>query len=130
MPWVHSWSAYSSWREVKPINADARALLHASVEHRNWIHTLEIYLFDRASKEPELRETECHLGNWLAYDASTEQKNHPLFQELKEVHSELHDYAKKLLCFSDSEKTLGIKKLQELRKEILYKLEMLMDLKK
>lgn len=129
LSWVHSWSGYEVWREIKPISADGRAILHASVEHRSWINTVEAFLFDKTSKEPELRVTECHLGNWLAYDASAKQKNHPLFQELKEVHSELHNYAKKLLVLSKNEKIIGIKKLHELRKEILKKLEELMDLK-
>jgi EAL domain-containing protein (putative c-di-GMP-specific phosphodiesterase class I) len=123
--WIKSWKGFSSWELTKKIDTENHAILHASIEHRNWIKSIEEYLQNKTSKLPQLSSTHCYLGNWLLHGSTKEQRNHPEFEQLKEIHAELHDYAEKLLLLQEDEYSAGIEKLEELRKQILIKLEAL-----
>ena len=123
--WMKSWKGFTSWQATKPTNADGRAIMHAAMEHNNWINSIEAFLQDKTSELPELGSSHCYLGNWISHSATKEQRNHPEFEELNKIHSELHDYAEKLLRSSEQDKAQGIEKLRELRKKVLVKLEVL-----
>jgi hypothetical protein len=126
--WVESWKGFPSWGATTPINENNRAILHASVEHRNWILSIEEFLQKKSSKLPELGSAHCHLGSWLLHDASIEQRNNPDFKSLDKLHSELHRYAAELLHSEGDNKSDAIEKLKEMRDEILQKLELLMTI--
>ena len=123
--WMKSWKGLASWQTIKPINADDRAILHTAMEHKNWINSVEAFLQNKTSKLPELNSSKCYLGNWISHSATKGQRNHPAFEQLKEIHSELHSYAEKLLYSNEQDKEAGIQKLRELHKKILAKLEAL-----
>ncbi|MDO8455162.1 MAG: EAL domain-containing protein [Sulfurimonas sp.] len=125
--WMESWNGFPSWGETTLINASNRAILHASVEHRNWIFSIEEFLQNKSSNLPELGSAHCHLGSWLLHDASKEQRNSPDFESLNRLHSELHLYATELLHSEKENKSDGIEKLKRMRDEILQKLESLMS---
>ncbi|MDO8454724.1 MAG: EAL domain-containing protein, partial [Sulfurimonas sp.] len=129
LKWIDAWSGYDSWKTIKRINTDNRALLHTSIEHRNWINAVEAFLLNKSSKLPELSVSGCHLGNWIMHDASIEQRKHPAYEALDIQHKELHKYAKTLLQSSEDDKIAGINKLRQIREEILQKLEALISFK-
>ncbi len=128
LEWIDSWSGYDSWKTIKRINTDNRALLHTAIEHRNWIDSVEVFLLNKSSKLPEFSASSCRLGNWIMHDASTEQRKHPAYEALDRQHKELHKYAKILIQSSEEDKIVGINKLRQIREEILQKLEALISL--
>jgi diguanylate cyclase (GGDEF)-like protein/PAS domain S-box-containing protein len=126
--WIKSWKGFPSWEGTKPISEEKRPILHASIEINNWINSIEDYLKNKTSNIPQLNETQCHLGKWIQYGISEEERKKPEFEQLKKLHSKLHNYADKLLLVNKDEYSIGIKKLKELRKEILTKLEILIKI--
>lgn len=124
--WMRSWKGFESWKVTKPINIENRAILHAAIEHRNWIESIEVYLQNKNLRRPKLAAKECHLGRWLLAGASTEKRNNPVFKELSEIHSELHIFAEEVLLGAHDNNSEDIKKIEQLREEILIKLELLM----
>ncbi len=123
--WMKSWKSFASWQTTKPLNADDSGLLHTTIEYNTWINSIEAFLQNKASILPELDQSKCYLGNWISHSATEEQRNHPEFEQLKEMHSELHSYVEKLLYSNEQDKEAGIVKLRELHKIILTKLEAL-----
>ena len=125
--WIKSWKGFSSWELTKLVSEDKRAILHASIEHTSWINSIEAYLQNKTSDIQQLSSSHCHLGNWILHTSSKELRNKPEFEELKELHSQLHDYAQKLLLFNKDEYSTGIVKLKDLGKKILTKIEVLIE---
>ncbi len=125
--WIENWHGYPSWKETKQINADIRALLYASIEHRNWIQGVEDFLQGKLFKLPQLGSSGCHLGHWI-HDAPEQQKKQSQYKELKKLHTELHSYAKELLHSKEMDKEAGMKELKNLRTKILAELEELIAL--
>ena len=125
--WIKSWKGFSSWELTKLVSEDKRAILHASIEHTSWINSIEAYLQNKTSDIQQLSSSHCHLGNWILHTSSKELRNKPEFEELKELHSQLHDYAQKLLLFNKDEYSAGIVKLKDLGKKILTKIEVLIE---
>ncbi|MFA6136976.1 MAG: EAL domain-containing protein [Sulfurimonas sp.] len=129
LEWAEAWSGYDIWKSTKRINTDNRALLHASIEHRNWINSVESFLLNKSLKLPEFNPSNCRLGKWIMHDASIEQRKHPAYEALDRQHKELHKYAKILIQSSEDEKIAGINKLRQIHEEILQKLEALISFK-
>ena len=123
--WIKSWKGFALWQITKTINEDNRSIVHAVIELNTWINNIEAFLQNNVSELPELDASNCYLGNWLLYNGSKEQCNHPEFKQLKELHAELHNYAQKLLRSNEQDKEIGIKKLRELHKRTLSKLKIL-----
>ena len=127
MDWVESWKGFASWEVTKPIDAQSHVVLHAAIEHNDWINHMEAFLQNKNSKLPQLDSSHCYLGNWLSHSSSKKHRNNFEFQQLKETHSRLHNNAEKLLRSSEQDKTAGIEQLRELSKEILLHLEALLS---
>ncbi|PLA74488.1 GGDEF domain-containing protein, partial [Hydrogenovibrio sp. SC-1] len=125
--WIQSWKGFSSWEKVKPLNPQNRAILHTEVEHKNWINAIEAFIQNRTSELPNLNSSQCYLGNWLINESSKAQREHPEFNELKEIHDELHHYAEKLLRSNKKDKQAGVDKIVRLHKKILVKLNAIME---
>lgn len=125
--WIQSWKGFSSWENVKPLNSQNRAILHTEVEHKNWINAIEAFIQNKTAELPNLDSSHCYLGNWLIHESSKAQREHPEFNELKEIHEHLHHYAEKLLRSSKKDKQAGIERIVKLHKEILVKLKAIME---
>lgn len=124
--WIKSWKGFPSWELTKPISKDKYSMLYASIEHTNWVNSLEDYINNKTSELPKMSANQCHLGNWILKSSIKEQGKKPEFDELKELHLQLHDYSEKLLLFRKDEYPDGIKKLKEIHKKLLAKIEALM----
>jgi diguanylate cyclase (GGDEF)-like protein/PAS domain S-box-containing protein len=122
--WVASYKGFSSWAKIVPVNNWERTILYASVEHRSWLYSVENFIRNNKKSLPQLDASSCYLGRWIKDSASKNLLN-PEFERLEALHLELHNYAEKLLLSNKNDKLVGIKKLKNLHKEILKKLELL-----
>jgi diguanylate cyclase (GGDEF)-like protein/PAS domain S-box-containing protein len=123
--WIQSYKGFTSWTLIKPMNEASRTILYASVEHLNWIYSIKEFIENKTSKLPELEPSKCYLGKWITNNSTKKQRDMPEFEILKKLHSNLHDYAEKLLISNKYDKSKNLEKLKTLHQEIIEKLELL-----
>ena len=125
--WLKTWEGYSDWQSVQPLDASERTLLYTSIEHRSWINAIKAYLLGKSTVLPTLRSSQCHLGHWLEEDATPKQRQRPEFQQLHQLHDQLHRFAEELLQPNAFSRDEEIQQLDRYRDEILQKLEILLQ---
>ena len=91
--WVSAWLPDPSWANVPPVNADNRAVLHASVEHRAWLAAFEACLEGRRADPPPLDPDQCRVGAWLKTERQSARGKLPAFQAIETLHRQFHDLA-------------------------------------
>jgi len=124
--WLDEWKGYPLWQSIKPLDTPALTLLYTSIEHRNWVRTIEMYLLGKTNDLPSLKSSKCHLGHWIREYATPQQRKHPEFRQLSQMHEELHTYAETLLHTTKEEYSMDIEHLKKSRNSILKKLEILL----
>ncbi|MDY0117176.1 MAG: EAL domain-containing protein, partial [Sulfurimonadaceae bacterium] len=120
--WMKSYKNHPKWLETKTLENENIAILYASVEHRNWFDKIERYFNKSEIELPTMNYKECYLGKWIDSDSSKIYKNKKEFKELKELHTDLHIIANKMLI-QDSFDNDKFKELTKMREKILDKLQ-------
>jgi diguanylate cyclase (GGDEF)-like protein/PAS domain S-box-containing protein len=124
--WIASYKGFSSWSTIERLNDEQREILYVSIEYRSWIFSFENFIKNNNDNPPQLDATSCQLGRWINNCSAQEYLSHPEFKALQTLHTELHDYAGKLLLSNENERLAGIEKIKDFRHEILKKLDSLM----
>jgi len=124
--WLNQWKGYPQWQSVQPVDAAERTLLYATIEHRSWVNAIKSYLLGESTGLPALNASQCHLGLWMEQYATPQQRNHPEFGHLKQLHEQLHRLASELLSSKASGQAESIEKLNQYRQDIIQRLETLL----
>lgn len=98
---INSYRAPTSWLECGAAGAweeeDVPVLL-AESGHRHWINQLAHTLQDDTEKDAfELDEHQCRFGKWLEGPGYQRHQHSDSFQELTELHKEIHQLGHELL---------------------------------
>jgi EAL domain-containing protein (putative c-di-GMP-specific phosphodiesterase class I) len=98
--WTATWTPPERWTRQRRVDAEARSLLYASVEHRGWIAAIDRYLAGESSAPPILDPHQCAFGRWLdgvianPYVFVLEDDR---LQILDELHRQVHALAAELV---------------------------------
>lgn len=120
--WIESWKGYPSWEDTKTINEYKRNIIHIIVEHKRWINEINKFIKNEITELPQLNQEDCILGNWILNEATKEQRENPIFEQIDKKHKELHEYVKKILVPSKN-KVDSLYTLEEKSQELIKLLE-------
>ncbi len=95
--WGQQWSPPSSWKNIQNIHNSDPQLLLAMVEHRYWVSNTQNYINGKHSQLPEQDDTKCRFGSWLNTEGKRLYQNHPEFNTIQSLHSEIHAVANRML---------------------------------
>ncbi len=113
--WSLAWRTDPAWADQPAISRDDLPLLHAGVEHRAWIKSIDSYLQGDLRHPPELDPEQCRFGAWLRTDARTRHGGQKVFQDLDLQHQRIHDLAEQLIQLHAQGQTgLALERLGEL----------------
>jgi hypothetical protein len=90
---VPSWRPDPRWAEVPVVNADNRAVLCASVEHRAWLAAFEVCLEGRRTAPPPLDPDGCRIGAWLKAEKLSARVKLSAIQAIETLHRQFHALA-------------------------------------
>jgi hypothetical protein len=91
--WAQTWKPNPHWEKTRAMSPADWPVLHAGVEHRAWMKSLEAYLKGERQTEPTLGETECRMGAWLETERNGPRGTLPAFHEVEILHHRLHKAA-------------------------------------
>jgi diguanylate cyclase (GGDEF)-like protein/PAS domain S-box-containing protein len=125
--WIKNWKGNNLWKTIEPIPSENRSILYASTEHRKWVTQVENYIYGKSKELPQLNSNKCLLGRWLIRNSDGICSQNHEFQEVKELHDELHKFAEYIIFSSDENKTVHLNKLHGIKREILAKFDTLIN---
>jgi EAL domain-containing protein (putative c-di-GMP-specific phosphodiesterase class I) len=125
--WAATWRPDSRWIDVSSASQDERQLLFAAVEHRSWIAAIESFLKNERHVPPRLSLKQCRFSVWMATEAVAGKGRSPEFQDLDDVHRQIHALAVDIVKFRDRDKSpdpmARLGELHNLRDALLKQLE-------
>lgn len=125
--WIENFSADPSWKNIEVVHQDKLPILYASIEHRAWIKSISNIINDHIEITLAMDKDKCRFGKWL-YNHKDENKE--VLKELKELHSQVHDFANDLMSLhkkgKDEEALSKLPDLYDLRDRLLARIELLL----
>lgn len=67
--------------------------------HLEWLSKLTIAIIDESEGFPELNHTLCSFGKWLQKDGKTIIQNTNRYNNIVQIHKELHEFSKQIKVF-------------------------------
>lgn len=101
--WVINWhpdESWMAWRGRIP-NRDDRTVVFAEVKHRHWIHDIESYLTGDKITPPQMDAYQCQFGHWQETEGRALFGEHPVFQNVVDMHNRIHALGRRLLGLYD-----------------------------
>lgn len=94
---------------------EAFDFLAAIEAHVRWKVRLEAHIAGTGEEDLNAdvvgRDDQCALGKWIYGEGGQQFSDHPGFQELKDIHTEFHQNAGKVITLADSGDPEGARKL-------------------
>ena len=125
--WIVDWRPDPLWVGVQPVGADNWPVLHAGVELRAWVASIEKLFLEKLNIWPELDEKQCRLGNWLEAEKTDPRAVRPSLKIVEDLHRRLHELAAEA-AERKAQSLLGnegafLDRLRALRDQILVQLD-------
>ncbi|MFZ5482868.1 MAG: EAL domain-containing protein [Pseudomonadota bacterium] len=116
--WMAGWRPDPAWSGTRQVDAEARAVLYAGVEHRAWVKAIEQYVAGLRAVPPNLDRHDCRFGVWLdASQATQAPAQDARFQMLMPLHDRVHEVAAEVLVdFARGGRGQALARLSELRR--------------
>ncbi|MCK9531598.1 MAG: EAL domain-containing protein [Gammaproteobacteria bacterium] len=95
--WVATWRPYTTWANQPLVSREDLPLLFAGVELRAWMRHFEASLKDTELPPPPLDHFQCSFGHWLQHEGKMRYGSTPAYQEIKQLHMQVHTLAGQLL---------------------------------
>jgi diguanylate cyclase (GGDEF)-like protein/PAS domain S-box-containing protein len=125
--WATTWRPDPRWLNVLSASKDERQLIYAAVEHRAWIMAIEAFLKGERHVPPRLSVDQCRFSLWMASEGFEDQEENPEFQQLEELHEQIHALAVNIVKYRDREikqdLMVRLNELHSLRDALLEQLE-------
>ncbi|MGA8044431.1 MAG: EAL domain-containing protein [Terracidiphilus sp.] len=129
--WARAWRPHPEWLRARTLSPSDWPLLRAGVEHRAWVAAIGEYVSGCRQTLPEMKETECQFGRWLA---GAMQAEHGSGQDLKPVaalHGRIHQLGAEVVSLKErgrqDEAAAALANLQALRDEMLESLHLVVQ---
>lgn len=102
--WIASWNAPLLWSQTHELPPQDIPTLLAEIEHRSWLKALRHHAEHPEQVERPINDAQqCRFGRWINKSSTRYRLGHlPGFQELYQLHNELHYEAERLLCLQNS----------------------------
>jgi diguanylate cyclase (GGDEF)-like protein len=114
--WAKAWRPDPRWINADAVAVDERPLLHAGVEHRAWVATVEAFLRNETDQEPRLSRYQCQFGSWLYGEGPAGRSSLPAFQPIVALHWRIHALAAGIVKFHTQKRDEeGLARLPELK---------------
>ena len=96
--WAALWRPHPQWVNVAPAAVDDWPLLHAGVEHRAWVASVEDFLRELRHGYPALDHLSCKFGGWLQTESQTQRGMLSAFGRIDTLHQQMHTFAAELVA--------------------------------
>ncbi|MCG8067654.1 MAG: EAL domain-containing protein [Candidatus Thiodiazotropha taylori] len=106
--WVAAWQPDPSWCRQQRIDREDVPTLIAAVEHRAWVKEIERHIQNREDSVPQLDETACRFGRWLKSTGEGRYASHSSFEEIKQLHHEIHAIANHVVNLHLNDETIMV----------------------
>jgi len=112
--WAATWKPDAAWCRRQSVDRELLPLLFARVEHRAWISSLDHHLRDEQMGLLPIDFHLCRFGLWLNSDGKSRYGTHAVFQNVAQVHRQLHDLATELCELRERDRTAALARFGEL----------------
>jgi EAL domain-containing protein (putative c-di-GMP-specific phosphodiesterase class I) len=129
--WLTQWTPPESWKQhsLQLPNIHGPVIVFAEVGHRAWVARIEEYLQHKLDAPPPMRDSDCHLGQWINSEGKSYFGQLQAFQELIVMHELVHargyDLLKSRVGDGKTEVKEKLSELKKLRDEMLGRLRLL-----
>jgi diguanylate cyclase (GGDEF)-like protein/PAS domain S-box-containing protein len=129
--WIAGWSPDPAWASASPVAPGRRGMLYAAVAHRAWAAAMESFLRGERRIPPPLDAHRCRFGRWLDSERSLPLGSATRFQEIDDLHREIHALAEHLSA-SESRASISaldaaLRSLHRLRDALLAQIDLLLQ---
>lgn len=94
--WIVNWRPPEVWQHQQRISRDDLSLLFAIIEHRAWVQFVDKFIHDHSHEQPPFDPSQCRFGQWLYTEGGQGHGGTALFEEIVEVHKQVHLYGEEI----------------------------------
>jgi len=125
--WLAKWLPKPEWQDLQEISNDYRNILKAQLSHRAWVSEVEDIIRNNHSSLAidHLSHMQCEFGIWLNKQGKTLITDTTLYQEICDIHEQIHHDATRAIKASESndrEQALTLIEALHKEKDILLNL--------